>query len=112
MEHGGEFTYYAAKIAKLAGKEMQAQATMRRAILSWEEQMADKRGAGGRGIGGRFFYLSFIDDPQRMKLANLNYMLGYGALYNGDTAGAKELFAKSLALNPDNVKCALELSLL
>ena len=109
---GGEFTYYAAKIAKLAGKEMQAQATMRRAILSWEEQMADKRGAGGRGIGGRFFYLSFIDDPRRVKVANLNYMLGYGALYNGDVAGAKELFAKSLELNPDNAKCALELSLL
>ncbi|MBO4406556.1 MAG: hypothetical protein J5849_02560 [Clostridia bacterium] len=91
---------------------MQAQSIMRRAILSWEEQLADKRGAGGRGIGGRFFYLSFIDDPQRVKEANLDYMMGYGALYNGDKAAAKEFFAKSLALYPDNVKCALELDLL
>jgi len=33
-------------------------------------------------------------------------------LFNGEKATAKEYFEKSLALNPDNVKAELELSLL
>ena len=39
-------------------------------------------------------------------------MLGYGKLYNGDIAGARALFEKSLAMNPTGVKIAFELSLL
>jgi len=109
---GGEFTYYTAKIAKLAGKEMEAQSIIRKAILSWEEQMADKRGMGPRERGGRFFYLSFIDDPIAIKQANLYSMMGYGMMYNGEIEKAKEFFKKSLAINPDNAKSALELELL
>ena len=109
---GGEFTYYTAMIQKLAGNEMEARSIIRKAILSWEEQLADKRAPGARTRGGRFFYLSFIDDPQAVKEANLYYMLGYGMLYNGDKAAAKAYFEKSFAIDPDNVKCALELELL
>ncbi|MBQ2750783.1 MAG: DUF5107 domain-containing protein [Clostridia bacterium] len=109
---GGEFTYYTAKIAQLAGDEMKARDIIRKAILNWEEQLADKRGAGIRQKGGRFFYLSFIDDPKALKEGNLYYMLAYAMLFNGEKATAKEYFEKSLALNPDNVKAELELSLL
>jgi hypothetical protein len=85
---------------------------IRKAILNWEEQLADRRGAGIRQKGGRFFYLSFVDDPQALKEGNLYYMLAYAMLFNGEKATAKEYFEKSLALNPDNVKAELELSLL
>lgn len=40
------------------------------------------------------------------------FMLGYGMLYNGAKAKAKEFFTRSLTLNPDNTKCRLELELL
>ncbi len=109
---GGEFVYYTAKIAQLAGDEMKAREIMRKAILDWEAQLADKRAPGARQKGGRFFYLSFIDDEKRMKEADLSCMMAYGMLFNGDKKAAKELFAKSLAANPDNVKAALELELL
>jgi len=109
---GAEFTYYTALIAKLSGNAMTAQDIMRKAILNWEAQLADKRGPGASGRGGRFFYLSFIDNAVAMKNANLYYMLAYGMLFNGDKEKAKEYFTRSLAINPDNDKCALELSLL
>lgn len=109
---GGEFTYYSAMIAKLSGDTMQAQSIMRNAILGWEAQLSDTRHAVPSQRPGRFFCLSYMDNPLEAKEANLYFMLGYGMLYNGDKAKAKEFFNRSLTLNPDNTKCRLELELL
>ncbi len=109
---GGEFTYYTACIARLSGDTMRAQAIMREAILNWETQLGDTRHAVPAQRPGRFFCLCYTDDPLETKEANLCFMLGFGKLYNGDKAQARELFARSLALNPDNTKCRLELELL
>ena len=109
---GGEFTYYSAMIARLDGKEMQAQRTLRNAISSWEKQLADNPDTGSATKGGRFFYLSFMDEGAVLREANLCYMLGYGMLANGEKEKAREYFTRSLEKNPDNAKCALELALL
>lgn len=109
---GGEFTYYAALVQRLAGDERGADKMMREAIISWEEQLADKTNVSANIPRYRFFYLSLINDPLTDKEAALYYQLGYGALYFGDKEKAKAYFKKSLELNPDNDKCALELELL
>ena len=109
---GGEFTFYTALIAKLSGDTMKAQSIMREAILDWEAQLADTRHVVPVQRGGRFFCLCYVDDPLAAKEAKLYFMLGYGMLYNGDRALAKEYFTRSLALDPDNTKCRLELELL
>ena len=74
--------------------------------------MNDKDYPGSHLKTGRFFYQSFIDDPMKMKEADLSYMLGYGMLYLGRKEEAKKYFTESLKANPDNVKAALELQLL
>lgn len=109
---GGEFTYYTALIAKLSGDVMQAQSIMRNAILNWEAQLADTRHAVPTQRPGRFFCLSYMDDPLETKEANLYFMLGYGMLYNGNLTLARDYFERSLRLNPDNTKCRLEVELL
>ncbi|MHB1483684.1 MAG: DUF5107 domain-containing protein [Saccharofermentanales bacterium] len=105
---GGEFTYYYAMTIRLSGNPLKADEIMRQAVSGWEEQM-DNDSGGFRSSTP--FYLSYIDDAIAEKKSALYYLLAYGKLYNNDIEGAKELWAKSLELNPDNVKCKLELDL-
>ena len=107
----GDFTYYEALAKRLSGDKITADKIMREAVISWEEALRAP-GAMPETERKRFFYLSFIDDPEAKKKAGLYYMLGLGALYFGEEEKAKELFKKSLDLYPDNDKCALEYSLL
>lgn len=105
---GGEFVYYYAMAVRLGGEEMRAQKIMRDAILRWEEELS-----GGctyhRSIGG--LYNCFVGDGTKNRLAALNGMLGYGCLFNGDTAGAKNRFETAMALAP-SAKIGFELELL
>jgi tetratricopeptide (TPR) repeat protein len=106
---GGEFEFYSAMAARLAGNEAQGRAIMRSAVLSWEAQLEnDDPGASGSTP----FYISFCEDPRTERRAALCFMLGYGKLFFGDAEGARELFTESLRLDPSNLKCALELKLL
>lgn len=109
---GGEFTYYSAMLSRLAGREMEAQSILRKAISGWEEALAHPDYPHFGVKGGRFFYLCFVDDANVLREANLHYMLGYGMLALGETYKARAHFRRSLTLNPDNAKCALELELL
>ena len=109
---GGEFTYYSAMLSRLAGREMEAQSILRKAISGWEEALATPDYPHFGVKGGRFFYLCFVDDANVLREANLHYMLGYGMLALGETDKARAHFRRSLTLNPDNAKCALELELL
>lgn len=109
---GGEFTYYSAMLSRLAGREMEAQSVLRKAISSWEDALAHPVYPHSDVKGGRFFYLCFVDDANVLREANLTYMLGYGMLALGEKEKARGYFRRSLRLNPDNVKCALELDLL
>jgi len=105
---GGEFVYYYAMSVRLGGEEMRAQKIMRDAILSWEREL-EEGCKYHRVVGG--LYNCFVGNGTQNRLAALNGMLGYGKLYNGDTAGAKALFEKSLAISPSS-KIAFELGLL
>lgn len=109
---GGEFTYYSAMLSRLAGREMEAQSILRKAISGWEDALKHPLYPHSGTKGGRFFYLCYMDDANELREANLSYMLGYGMLALGKTEEAKNCFRRSLHLNPDNVKCALELELL
>lgn len=109
---GGEFIYYRAQLLRLAGHEMEATKIMREAVLKWEALLADKRAPGEVRRSNRFFYLSFIEDTHVTKEANLYYLLGLGMLFIGNKERAKELFAESLKLNPDNAGCILEMNIL
>ena len=109
---GGEFTYYSAMLSRLAGREMEAQSVLRKAISGWEDALAHPVYPHSDVKGGRFFYLCFVDDANVLREANLTYMLGYGMLALGEKEKARNYFRRSLRLNPDNVKCALELDLL
>ena len=109
---GGEFTYYSAMLSRLAGREMEAQSVLRKAISGWEDALAHPVYPHSDVKGGRFFYLCFVDDANVLREANLTYMLGYGMLALGEKEKARDYFRRSLRLNPDNVKCALELDLL
>ena len=105
---GGEFVYYSAMSVRLGGEEMRAQKIMRDAILSWERELAE--GCTYHRVVGSL-YNCFVGNGTQNRLAALYGMLGYGKLYNGDPAGAKELFEKSIALDP-SPKIAFELKLL
>jgi tetratricopeptide (TPR) repeat protein len=105
---GGEFVYYSAMAVRLGGEEMRAQKIMRDAILSWESEL-EEGCTYHRVIGS--LYNCFVGNGTTNRLAVLYGMLGYGKLYNGDVAGAKDLFAKSIALDPAP-KIAFELELL
>ena len=109
---GGDFTYYSAMLSRLAGREMEAQSVLRKAISGWEDALAHPVYPHSDVKGGRFFYLCFVDDANVLREANLTYMLGYGMLALGEKEKARDYFRRSLRLNPDNVKCALELDLL
>ena len=109
---GGEFTYYSAMLSRLAGREMEAQSILRGAISGWEDALSHPVYPHNDVKGGRFFYLCFVDDANVLREANLTYMLGYGMLALGEKDTARDYFRRSLRLNPDNVKCALELDLL
>jgi len=105
---GGEFVYYYAMSVRLGGDEMRAQRIMREAVLNWEQEL--KEGCRyHRVIGG--LYNCMVGDGTTNRLAALNGMLGYGKLFDGDVAGAKACFAKSIAFNP-SYKIAFELELL
>ena len=105
---GGEFVYYSAMSVRLGGETMRAQRIMRDAILGWEEELKDGC-LYHREMGS--LYNCFVGNPQNNRLAALYGMLGYGKLYNGDTAGAKEYFTKSLSLVP-SPKITFELNLM
>ncbi len=105
---GGEFVYYYAMAVRLGGDEMRAQRIMREAVLKWEQEL--KEGCRyHRVVGG--LYNCMVGNGTTNRLAMLNGMLGYGKLFSGDVAGAKECFEKSIALNP-SYKIAFELELL
>ena len=84
---GGEFVYYSAMAARLAGEELRAQKIMREAIIDWETELAE--GCKYHRVTGSL-YNCFVGDSTRNRLAALNGMLGYGCLYNHDVAGATE----------------------
>lgn len=105
---GGEFVYYSAMAVRLGGEEMRAQKIMRDAILSWERELEE--GCKYHRVVGSL-YNCFVGNFTTNRLATLYGMLGYGKLYNGDLAGAKELFSKCVALDP-SPKIAFELALL
>ena len=105
---GGEFIYYSAMSVRLSGDEMRAQGIMRGAIQSWEKELSE--GCTYHRVVGSL-YNCFVGNGQINRLGALYGMLGYGSLYNGEIARAKELFAKSLSYDP-SPKIAFELSLL
>jgi len=105
---GGEFTYYSAMSVRLSGDVMRAQKIMRDAILTWEKKLDTCSEYYIAGTSDCFT----VPNPVEQRRGELYGMLGYGKLYNGDIAGARALFEKSLAMNPTGVKIAFELSLL
>lgn len=105
---GGEFVYYYAMSVRLGGEEIRAQKIMREAIMGWESELAEGC-KYHRTVGS--LYNCFVGNGTTNRLADLNGMLGYGCLYNGDIAGAITYFETSLALSPAP-KIAFELKLL
>ncbi len=105
---GGEFVYYRAMSVRLGGEEMRAQKIMRDAILAWEKEL-EEGCTYHRVIGS--LYNCFVGNGRTNRLAALYGMLGYGKLYNDDREGAKELFRRSVSLDP-SPKIAFELELL
>jgi tetratricopeptide (TPR) repeat protein len=105
---GGEFVYYHAMSVRLGGDRMKAERIMRDAILKWERECED--GCKYHKTIGTL-YNCFKGDETVNRLATLYGMLGYGKLFSKDKDGARELFERSLALDP-SPKIAFELELL
>ncbi len=105
---GGEFVYYYALAVRLGGDDMRARSIMRKAILGWEQELA--AGCTYHKTGGSL-YNCFVGNGRTNRMAELYAMLGYGDLFNGDNAAAKEKFRRALACDP-TPKAAFELSLL
>ena len=105
---GGEFVYYSAMSVRLAGDDMRSKTIMRNAILAWEKELS-----GGckyhREIARLFG--CFTGDYTVLRLSTLYGMLGYGRLFDGDLASAREYFTNSMSLLP-SCKIAFELELL
>ena len=76
--------------------------------MGWESELAEGC-KYHRTVGS--LYNCFVGNGTTNRLADLNGMLGYGCLYNGDIAGAITYFETSLALSPAP-KIAFELKLL
>jgi len=94
---GGEFVYYKAMAIKLGGEEMRAAAMMRTAILAWEKEL--ENGCRYSRKITRCFEC-FVGNRSDIRKAELYGMLGYGKLFFGDSEGAADLFARSLAILP------------
>lgn len=93
---------------RLAGEELRARKIMRDAVLGWEGELKE----------GCVYYRKmtqlfgcFVGDYTNMRRSELSGMLGYSKLFDGDIAGAKELFEKSLSILP-SYKIGFELELL
>ena len=105
---GGEFVYYSAMSVRLAGEDMRAKSIMRNAILSWEKEL--EGGCRYHKEIARLFGC-FVGDYTTLRLSELNGMLGYGRLFDGDEASARAYFERSIELAPSR-KIAFELELL
>ena len=105
---GGEFVYYSAMSARLAGEELRARDIMRRATLAWEEEL---RGGCKYYKNLTSLFSCFVGDYTKLRLAELHGMLGYAKLFEGDLKGAADMFEKSMQINPSH-KIGFELELL
>ena len=103
---GSGFTYYSAQALKLSGENMAADQNMRQAIMTWEKDLASLDQLVPMPTP---FFQSMTDDPRVNQEAELHAMLGFGRLYFGQQKKAAEHFARSLHLNPDQLKIAFEL---
>ena len=105
---GGEFVYYSALSVRLGGEDMHAKKIMRDAVLLWEAEL--KAGCKYYKEGTRLFGC-FVGNHEKIRLAALYGMLGYGKLFSGDKEEAEKLFRLSMEMRP-TFKIAFELELL
>lgn len=106
---GSEFVYYYALCARENGDPLAGRRFMDNALYHWERAI-------GEEDAGYFsatpFFISYCDDPKRLRVSLFAYLIGLVKLYTDDQEGAKKCFAESLAAIPDNLSVLLELSLI
>ncbi len=90
------------------GDEMRAQRMMRKAILSWEADLAEGCEYSVT-MGG--LYNCFVGNGKTNRTAALCRMLGYGQMYLGNNTRAREYFNRAQSLDP-SPKIAFELELM
>lgn len=103
---GPECDYYVALCMRMLGDNVNSRSYMSHYIMEWEKE-ADKD--IDRKPIVTSLYWSYVPDAVKENKAAYTVALGYGKLFFGDEEGAKALFKKALALNPDNLKAKFEL---
>ena len=106
---GPETDYYVAAALRLAGDEITAVNYMSQIVMKWEKEIEHDI---DRKMIQTSLYWSYVDDEAKVYKASIVGALAYSRLFFNDREGAKELFKKSLALDPDNIKAVFELKML
>lgn len=100
--HLRELPFYQAMAARRLGEEQRACAILSAARREWAAELE-------RVDGGFFsttpFFISFTDDPARLRRAQYLYLLALTELFQGHDRRAREMFRESLSLNSDNLFC-------
>lgn len=106
---GPETDYYVARAYQLIGEEVIAKNYINKSVVSWEKEVKNDL---DRKPVVTALYWSYVPDAKKQSKAAFTAALGYSRLFYDDKEGARELFEKSLELDPDMIKVKFELLML
>lgn len=119
---GPESDVYVGYAMRILGDKVNSVKYVSDAVIRWENDLKGAFGGNGRksaGDGRRdrkpivtALFLTTVPDGAKEHDSEVYQALGYSRLFFGDENGAKDCFAKSLALDPSNHKARFELSML
>jgi len=100
--HLPELPYYQAKSAEALGLQQKAWNIMGEAKRRWSNALSQ---TDNGFFSTTPFFISFVQKPAVLHRAYYLYLLALVALYEGDTARAKQMFQESCRLNSDSLFC-------
>lgn len=106
---GPEADVYVALSYRMLGDEVVSRQYMSKYVKEWEE---DVKNDLDRKPIVTSLYWSYVPDGVKEHKAEVIRALAYSRLFFNDEKGARELFLRSLELNPDNLKAKFELFML
>jgi len=98
--HLKELPFYQALAANAVGEPLLARSVMSTALQQWVQL---QNGTDNGFFTTTPFFISFTDNPAKLRKALSLYLIGLSKLYAGETEIARSMLAESYALNSDNL---------
>lgn len=98
--HLKELPYFQAMSLDLLGESLKGQHLMTKYLREWSK-IKDVKDNGY--FATTPFFISFVDEPQRLRLSQYLYLTALCDNYMGNTAGAQKKLCESVSLNNENM---------